>query len=72
MDAVTVKELMAEQLDRVRKARLCAAFGWEIEEKDLCVSRRSSSATLPREGLLVADAVRRLSRDAPLRMSSWM
>jgi hypothetical protein len=36
MDAVTVKELMKEQLETVRKSKLCAAFGWEIEEKDLC------------------------------------
>ena len=36
MDAVTVKELMTEQLDRVRKSALHAVFGWEIEEKDLC------------------------------------
>jgi len=36
MDAVTVKELMAEQLATVRKSELRSVFGWEITENDLC------------------------------------
>ena len=36
MDAVTVKELMAEQLQTVRRSAFHAAFGWKIEDKDLC------------------------------------
>jgi hypothetical protein len=36
MDLVTIKELMAEQLDTVRKSALAAVFGWGLEERDLC------------------------------------
>ena len=68
MDAVTVKELMAEQLNVVRKSALCAAFDWGIEETDLCVH----VALRPRHCREKVFLLRMLFDDFPRRPPSYV